>query len=144
MTYKKFLLLMLITMVLMVSAPTFAQTTEDVLANANGEAVQVISSGLVDAVKLIGGMLVSVIAIYALALYRSSPPIAQKVIAENGQKAIEAIERYTDKTINKIDDKLADVAGVIFNAVMQMIEDEQDEDETAPILPPTPPNDTVQ
>ena len=144
MNYKKvFPLAILIFMVLMVSAPAVAQTTtDDVLANANGEAVQVISSGLVDGIKLIGGMVLAIIAIYAYALYKSSPPAVQKLIIENGENTLKALKDHTDTTLNKWDDKVADIASAVFSAVVQMIEDEQDEDETPPL--PTDPTLPIQ
>jgi hypothetical protein len=143
MNYKKQLLMGIILIALMVSTPAYAQTTTDVLENANGEAVQVISSGLSDMMLKLGGMLLAIVAIYAYALYKSSPPAVQKLIIENGENTLKALKEHTETTINKFDDKIADVASVIFNAVMQMIEDEKDEAEGTPTVP-TPPNTPVQ
>ena len=139
MSYKKaFPLVILIFMVLMVSTPAIAQdTAQDVIASGQTEAVQVISSGLADIVLKLGTMLISVVAIFAYALFKSSPPAVQKLIIENGENTLKALKEHTDATINKFDDKVADIAGAVFEAVIQMIEDEQDEDITPP-LPPTP------
>lgn len=132
---KIVLFLSLIIMVLMVS-PALAQTADDVLADANNEAVLVISTGFVDLLKLVGGVVSALLVIYAVALYRSSPPMVQNLIIKNGQDVLDAFKKYAETTSTMIDDKLANVASTVFNAVMTVL----DSDDTADDKP-TPPAD---
>jgi len=118
------------------ATPALAQTSDEILADASGEAVQVVSSGIVDLLKIVGVVIGSVLAIYAYALYRSSPAIVQELIIKNGETVLKEFREHSESTQNKIDDKLADVATTLFHTIMGMIESENSE--TPPPADTTP------
>lgn len=135
---KKLLLLTLCLVVLIsLASPALAQTTDEILSDANNEAVLVVSSSIVDLLKIAGVAIGSILVIYAYALYRSSPHIVQELIIKNGETVLKEFREHSEKTVNKIDDKLADVATSIFHAVIGMIDaEDMDEDETPPLDTP--------
>lgn len=144
---KRIILLLTLCLLVGISTlPASAQTTTEILQEANTEAVQVVSSGLLDIVGKLAGVALVLVAGLAFALYRSSPPIVQSLIVENGEKTLQAFKEHSEKTINKIDDKIADVATIIFNAVMEMIEAQEqqqlDNDLDDDDIPPNPPAPT--
>lgn len=130
---KKYLLLALIIIVLLMSSPAFAQTSGDILADAQGEAVQVISTGIANAFVIVSGVLISLLAIAMFALYRSAPPILQKIVIENGEKTLQSFKEWTKTTQAEWDDRIADVAIKVFQAVLGKITDD-DIDELEEIL----------
>jgi hypothetical protein len=65
------------------------------------------------------------------ALYRSAPPILQKIIVENGEKTLVAFKEWTEKTQSQWDDRVADVAIKVFEAVLGKIADGDDVLESA-------------
>lgn len=138
MNYKKSLLLTLIIMVLMVSAPTYAQTTTDVLAEGQSEAVQVVSPSLSAIALQIGLMFGGLLGVALLMIYRSSPPIVQKAILDNAQSTIEAYRLHAKETTTQIDDKIASALATGYQAFLNILSEqeyEDDEDETPPTLP---------
>lgn len=142
---QKFLLLTLIIMVLMVSTPALAQTTTDVLADGQAEAIQVVSPSLSAIALQIGLMFGGLLGVALWMIYRSSPPIVQKAILDNAQSTIEAYRLHAEKTVNQIDDKIANALATGYQAFLNILseQEEQDEDETPPDLP-TPPSTPVQ
>jgi hypothetical protein len=69
-----------------------------------------------------------VIAVYAFALYRSSPKIVQELIVKNGQDTLKAFSDYAAKTSNNIDDKIASSAKSMMTLLMSLIEADELED----------------
>jgi len=128
---KKYLMLIPIIAFLLMSSPALAQTPNDILADGQAEAVQVISTGIANTFVIVSGVLISLLAIALFALYRSAPPILQKIIVENGEKTLVAFKEWTEKTQSQWDDRVADVAIKVFEAVLGKIADGDDVLESA-------------
>ena len=128
----------------MVSTPAYAQTTTDVLAEGQAEAVQVVSSGITDIILKLGLMFGGLLGVGFFMIYRSVPPTVQKAILANAQSTIEAYHLHAKETTTQIDDKIADALATAYQAFLNILEeqeyqDEQDEDKgETPPLPPTP------
>lgn len=119
-------MLALITSVILMSSPVYAQTSDNILADARGEAVQVISTGIANVFLIVSGVLISLLAIALFALYRSAPPILQKIIVENGEKTLASFREWTQTTQTQWDDRVADVAIRVFEAVIGKIAETDD------------------
>jgi len=143
---KKFaVLLPLIIMGLMVfSTPAYAQNATDVLADGQAEAIQVVSPSLSAIALQIGLMFGGLLGVALWMIYRSSPPIVQKAILDNAQSTIEAYRLHAERTVNQIDDKIANALATGYQAFLNILAEQEYEDEELPPAPPPADNTPVQ
>lgn len=137
---KKLSVLTLCLLVLIsLATPALAQTSDEILADASGEAVQVISSSAFTIWAVIIGALVTLSGIVTLTalrlVYKSTPEWAHSSMIAVLDKAINTLQSFADKTTTEIDNRITDTVRNVFDDFVDTLIS-LDEDETPP--PATP------
>lgn len=137
---KKLLVLTLCLLVMIsLATPALAQTSDEILADASGEAVQVISSSAFTIWAVIVGGLVAlagIITVTALRLvYKSTPEWAHSGMIAVADKAVSALQALADKTTISADDQVTLAIRKAFDSFVDSLVTPLDND-------PTPPTDS--
>jgi hypothetical protein len=117
-------------MVLMVS-PSSAQTRDEILADGQAEAIQVISTSTRDVYTIIIGALVALVGIVTVValrfVYRSTPEWAHTGMIALADKALTVLQQYADNTQNNFDDKIVQAIRTAFDQFLTLQSKTDDE-----------------
>ena len=138
---RKYLLLTICLLVaISLATPALAQTSDEILQDAQGEAVQVISTTALNVWSLVIGslvVLVGIVTITALRLvHKSTPEWAHTAMIAVANKAITTLQEFANKTTTDIDNRITDTVRNVFDEFIdQLILDDDESDDELPKTP---------